>query len=223
MAVIPLYRVKSHIKAPKWARFPEDFDVIEEAELDDCLIDHALIAGFRWSLKKPDKKSRTGRARRFEGKNPRRCVYLSRVVWEIANGPIPEGMTVDHENLNSLDDRLENLRLADQRQQNRNQAKKRTASSTPYKGSVYHPYGSPKAKKYHGVISPKEHVMCCLGYYRTPEEAGFAYNCAAELCYREFARLNEIPPDSISPDRQQEIRSVVERKLRDRGLIPSEC
>lgn len=33
------------------------------------------------------------------------------LVWEEAHGPVPKGYVVHHENRDSLDDRLENLRL----------------------------------------------------------------------------------------------------------------
>ena len=36
---------------------------------------------------------------------------LHRVVWEEANGPIPDGMEVDHINGDTKDNRLENLRI----------------------------------------------------------------------------------------------------------------
>lgn len=223
MAVISLYHIGDHVKAAKWAKFPDDFYVVAEAKLDEWLVDHPLVADYRWSFKKPDKKSKTGRARRFEGTNPRQCIYLSRVVWEIANGPVPNGMTVDHRNLDSLDDRTENLRLASQAEQNRNQGKKTVCFATSlYKGVRLHSYGSVNAKHFHATISPEDYPSCCLGYYRTQEEAALAYNCAAELRYLEFANLNDIPLDSIPPARQLEIRSIVERKLRDRGLISSD-
>lgn len=35
---------------------------------------------------------------------------LHRVIWEEANGPIPEGMSIDHINGDTKDNRLENLR-----------------------------------------------------------------------------------------------------------------
>ena len=62
-----------------------------------------------------------------EGGMPRRCITFkgkryrhARIVWEYHFGTIPEGLSIDHINRNSLDDRIENLRLATQRQQTHN-------------------------------------------------------------------------------------------------------
>ncbi len=220
MAVLPLYHIKPHVKAPRWAKFPDDFYIIQHCLIDDHILVHPTVSSYRWSYNKPNKKNKCGRARRFEGVSPRRGIFLHRVVWEIEHGPIPDRMTVDHKNLNSLDNRLENLRLATQTEQNRNQSKQDNCS-TPYKGSVYHPYGSSKAKKYHGVINPPGYAMCCIGYYHTPEQAAFAYNVAATLCFKEFANLNILPEDSVSDQDKEKIRLSVTQKLSDRGLISS--
>lgn len=43
-----------------------------------------------------------------------------RIIWEMFNGPIPEGMEIDHVNHIPGDDRLENLRLVTRLENNRN-------------------------------------------------------------------------------------------------------
>ena len=43
-----------------------------------------------------------------------------RVFWEMVNGEIPDGMTIDHIDQDSTNNRLENLRLASQTEQHRN-------------------------------------------------------------------------------------------------------
>lgn len=37
---------------------------------------------------------------------------VHRLIWELLNGPIPEGKVIDHINQNRSDNRIENLRLA---------------------------------------------------------------------------------------------------------------
>lgn len=45
-------------------------------------------------------------------KNGKQCIKrLNRLVWEAFNGPIPDGLQVNHINENKLDNRLENLNL----------------------------------------------------------------------------------------------------------------
>jgi hypothetical protein len=55
-----------------------------------------------------------------------RLKMLHRVVWEEANGPIPEGLWVDHINGDIHDNRLENLRVVTPRQ---NAWNRKTASN----------------------------------------------------------------------------------------------
>lgn len=59
----------------------------------------------------------------------RKCIHVSinnrkykghRVCWELVNGPIPPGMTIDHIDHNPLNNRISNLRLANQTEQKRN-------------------------------------------------------------------------------------------------------
>jgi hypothetical protein len=58
-----------------------------------------------------------------------RVVNAHRVVWILHNGPIPDGMHIDHLNGNRLDNRLANLRLATPSQNLRNAKMPRTNKS----------------------------------------------------------------------------------------------
>lgn len=50
-----------------------------------------------------------------------RCAH--RIIWEMRNGPIPEGMVIDHINGDPWDNRIENLRVCSQSQNMRNSAR----------------------------------------------------------------------------------------------------
>lgn len=43
-------------------------------------------------------------------------IYAHRLIWEVFNGEIPEGMEIDHINTNRSDNRLENLRIVNHRE-----------------------------------------------------------------------------------------------------------
>lgn len=45
----------------------------------------------------------------------KKCYYQHRIIWELHNGAIPDGMEIDHINHNKSDNRIENLRLVTKR------------------------------------------------------------------------------------------------------------
>lgn len=63
--------------------------------------------------------------------------YVHRDVWEKANGPIPDGMFIDHINGDPTDNRLENLRLATCSQNNMNM-RRRKDNTSGVKGLYWH-------------------------------------------------------------------------------------
>lgn len=149
--------------------------------------DYAYLSQFKWYARWNARAYYASRQVPAQGSSRQRTLNLHNVVWERHFGEIPHGMTVDHHNVDSLDNRISNLRLATRSQQNRNQ-KVRKDSSTGFRGVTwYERYGQYAARiRVHGKLT-------FLGYFDDPVDAARAYNAAATEQHGEFARLNEIP------------------------------
>lgn len=113
-----------------------------------------------------------------------RDFYLSRILYQVFIGTIPTGLTVDHINRNKADNRLENLRLATQGQQNWNQNKK---GKTTYKGVTFDPVNNRWRAR--ATYNYKE---IWLGRFDTELEAAIAYDLFALKHFGEFAATNLI-------------------------------
>jgi hypothetical protein len=104
-----------------------------------------------------------------------------RVIWEMHNGPIPEGTLIDHIDGNKCNNRLSNLRLATRRQNNVNSKVKSNRIYDLPKGVTMNTGGKFRAKiKYKGDT-------ICIGTYNSIEEAEREYNDAAKILNNEFA------------------------------------
>jgi hypothetical protein len=164
-----------------------------------CVVDDAdfdVVSAISWHpLVKNTRRGpyvRAMGALRVDGKKTK-TVFMHRMVFERAHGPIPHGMSVDHidtEMCGGLDNRRSNLRIANASGQAANKAK-RAGCVSRFKGvakvsgtskwqAVVHLYGT-------------NHYLGCFG---TEVEAAKAYDIAAVRLFGEFARLNlshEIP------------------------------
>lgn len=94
---------------------------------------------------------------------------------------------IDHENRNSLDDRIENLREATlfQNQQNKNKYRN---NKSGYKGVSW----NKKSGKWAAVILANGSTYY-LGFYSDIKDAVIAYNKKASELHGEFAFLNPVP------------------------------
>jgi HNH endonuclease len=110
---------------------------------------------------------------------------VHRVAWEMAVGPIPPGMQIDHINRVKTDNRLCNLRVATNSQ---NGANTETRNDKKYRGVNL----CTRSGRWLAQIKIDQR-MKYLGRFSTPEEAACAYDTMAAEAFGEFATLN-FPP-----------------------------
>ncbi len=67
--------------------------------------------------------------RRWAVKIAGKTSIVSRIIWELFNGKIPEGMQIDHINGDSTDNRISNLRCVTSKTNSHNQKKRSTNTS----------------------------------------------------------------------------------------------
>lgn len=111
-----------------------------------------------------------------------RRVKVSRVIWVMHFGPIPEGYEVDHINRVTHDDRLSNLRLATSSEQKCNRRRVHRSGVPPkYPRNVCCTNGRYFAKVY-------KNKRCHLGPMRdTPEQAANDAASLRKMWHGEFA------------------------------------
>ena len=140
-------------------------------------VDYIAIKNYRWYAVKDRNK--------FYAKttlpNPRK-----RITLKLHRLLLPNAICVDHKNGSGLDTRRLNIREASRsnNSHNRSQAINNTIG---YKG-VYKDKDTPKWKAAIGFNGKLKHI----GVFNTPQEAAYAYNCAATLLHGAFAKLNNI-------------------------------
>jgi len=119
----------------------------------------------------------------FEGKS--KNYRLHRVAWLLHYGSWPKGC-LDHVNNNPSDNRIENLRECSHSDNMKNQ-KVRRDSSTGYKGVCYRPS---KSGGFYTAQIYYNNKLRYIGSYKTAEQAASAYDEAAILLHKEFAKTN---------------------------------
>jgi hypothetical protein len=101
---------------------------------------------------------------------------------EIMNDP--KGVLVDHQNLNSLDNRLDNLRTATQSQNRQNRDKRKNTSSR-FTGVSF----NKEMRKWRAFIN-YEGKGIFLGYFKNEIDAAKSYDAAAGKYYGPHAKVN---------------------------------
>lgn len=112
-----------------------------------------------------------------------RFIYMHRLI-----ASPREDEQVDHINMDRLDNRRENLRVATKSQNMQNRGKQMNNTSG-FKGVSLDKRKKNKKWRANIHIGTKD---VSLGYFLTPEEAAIAYNMAALEHHGAYARINDI-------------------------------
>ncbi len=119
-------------------------------------------------------------ALRKSGKRPfMKTICMHRLIMNT-----PNGMEVDHINMNGLDNRRKNLRNCTRIQNARN-VKILSTNHSGYKGVSWSKFAN-KWSAYINIDGKKSH----LGYFCIVQDAARAYDKAAKEFFGEFARTN---------------------------------
>jgi hypothetical protein len=105
-----------------------------------------------------------------------------RLIWILHNGDIPYNFVIDHIDNNSLNNKIENLRLATYQQNSFNKSKSKNASSI-HKGVVF----IPKYNKWQAQVQISGKSFY-IGQFTSESEAKEAYDEVAKVIFGEFYR-----------------------------------
>lgn len=166
--------------------------------LDKVIVDSediALLDKFNYRVIPSGKTHYVVRSEKiFTGKAGHRTRFLHR---DILGSPPFKGAQVDHANGNGLDNRRCNLRWADAKQNHQNESK-RVGCSSIFKGvSIDNCHGKWRAN----ICCPETGKKISLGLFVTERDAAIAYDIAAKLIFKGFARTNNL----ITEERQHEV------------------
>lgn len=135
--------------------------------------DYEKLNENRWQL------SVNGVRRTISVQGAKTAIHMHRVIMNA-----PEGLEVDHKNRNRLDNRKQNLRIANDSQNAQNRPGNRNSTSR-FKGVSWHK----KTRKW--IVEIKyPGGRRYLGTFEDEGEAASAYNAAACQLHGEFAYLN---------------------------------
>ncbi len=124
------------------------------------------------------------------GKHPetKKLTYMHRIIMGAKDGEV-----VDHANHLKYDNRKENLRLCTQKENAWNS--RGVEGKSRFKGVAL---SDKVSKPWFSRIRVDDGVLH-LGYYKTEEEAAYAYDLAAKKYYGEFAYLNNVHVPNFEP------------------------
>lgn len=111
--------------------------------------------------------------------------FAHQVIWIMFHEDLPPApLTIDHEDLNPLNNRIENLRVASPTEQQANSLLQ-SNNTSGFKGVSYNPNKN-KGKPFRAVCKNKH-----IGWFKTAEEAAEAYDAETVKLFGSFAKTNK--------------------------------
>lgn len=110
--------------------------------------------------------------------------FAHRIIWEMHNGQIPEGMVIDHIDANRSNNKVENLRVCTFQQNHFNRGKQ-SNNKSGFKGVSWN-----KQKQKWVAQIKIEGRNKFLGFFTDPEKAYEKYCQVALEKYGEYAKLD---------------------------------
>jgi hypothetical protein len=153
-------------------------------ELQEELVYNAETGQFFW---KKEAGTITGHGYRYIRVNGK-MMLAHRMAWLMATGEDPGDRMVDHINGDCLDNRIENLRLADHSQNGAN-ARRHSRNTSGLKGASKVLKKGKWTGRWQASITVRNKQIN-LGYFDTVENAHAAYLAAAQKHHGEFARAD---------------------------------
>lgn len=108
------------------------------------------------------------------------------IIWYLCYGEWPSS-SIDHINNDPSDNRIENLRLATQKQNCRNQKLQKRR-----KGEFKGVYRYSDSGKWYVKVKHNGKSVAGLGSHSSKLEAGMIYNITVEKLFGEFAKYNQV-------------------------------
>jgi HNH endonuclease/AP2 domain len=124
----------------------------------------------------------------YKGCSLRYMTFHHHIAWYLTYRDWPT--LIDHIDRDPTNNKLNNLRLATEGENSRNQRKCKKKTTSKYKG-----VSKGKGRKKWLVAITYQGETCKLGTYLDEKEAALAYNEAASRLHGEFAALNVIEDD----------------------------
>lgn len=154
--------------------------------VDDA--DYEWLVQWKWRY---DGKGYAIRGAVIPGTGKQKAVRMHQVIMST-----PDGMEVDHQDCDGLNNQRKNLRVCTHAQNLYNR-KKTSNNKSGYKGVCWHEEG----KKWMAVAR-KDKQTIYLGLFKDPEDAARAYDAKARELFGEFARTNFDENLRVCTDRQ---------------------